>query len=145
MEPKRKWEDCREPDRRQSVRSCGKEVGEIADELERCTSSFRLSDHPSEGTEFNKQKSESLGTHAWMAAAQMKLSPRYVCSLSPPPTIRGWKATCSSPTVLGFCKITESHCAGHRKSKLELLKGEHRWPSKSHWSLGTQNVDRQLR
>lgn len=70
----------------------------------------------------------------------MKESPRYVPSSSPPPTIRGTKSTCSSPTVLGFCSTTELHCAGHRKSNVALSNGAQNWPSKPHPSFADQYV-----
>lgn len=71
----------------------------------------------------------------------MKLSPLYVLLASPPPTMSGLKAICSSPIVLGFCRITLLHCAGHRKSNVELSKGPHVVPSCPHPLLASQYVD----
>ncbi len=70
----------------------------------------------------------------------MKLSPRYVLFESPPPTIRGTKSTCWSPTVRGFCNTTLLHCAGHRKSNVASSNGMHAEPSSPHPSSAAQYV-----
>lgn len=70
----------------------------------------------------------------------MKVSPRYVLFGLPPPTIKGTKSTCWSPTILGFCRTTLLHCAGHRKSKVELSNGMQLVPSNPQPSSATQYV-----
>ncbi|PSS37582.1 hypothetical protein PHLCEN_2v598 [Hermanssonia centrifuga] len=53
----------------------------------------------------------------------------------------GTKSTCSSPTVLGFCKMTELHCAGQRKEKADSSKGPQALPFSPQPSFGSQYVD----
>lgn len=79
-------------------------------------------------------------TYACTAAAQTKLSPRYVPFASPPPTMSGTKSTCSTPTVLGFCRTTDLHCAGQRKSKVELVNGSQFAPLRPQASSAGQYV-----
>jgi hypothetical protein len=59
--------------------------------------------------------------------------------------MRGLKAICSFPTVLGFWRMTFWHCAGHLKSKTsEVFIGMQFCPSNPHWLLAAQNVDVQV-
>ena len=81
------------------------------------------------------------GTYAWIAAAHMNESERYVFCLSPPPTTRGTCTGSSTPTVRILAKVTPLHCAGQRNSNEKSVNGSQFTPLRPQPFKASQYVE----